>query len=61
MCSEPCLTVCNPMDNSQAPLPVEFSRQEYWSVLPCPSPGDLPNPEIELASPVSVGGFFTTV
>ena len=28
-----------------------FSRQEYWSVLPCPPPGDLPNPGIELRSP----------
>ena len=31
----------------QAPLPMEFSRQEYWSGLPCRSPGDLPNPGIE--------------
>ena len=30
--------------NLQAPLSVEFSRQEYWSGLPFPSPGDLPNP-----------------
>ena len=30
----------------QAPLSVEFSRPEYWSGLPCPSPGDLPNPGI---------------
>ena len=35
----------------QAPLPMEFSRQEYWSGLPCPPPRDLPNPGIELASP----------
>ena len=35
----------------QAPLSMEFSRQEYWSVLPCPSPGDLPNPGIEPRSP----------
>ena len=28
----------------QVPLPVGFSRQEYWSGLPCPSPGDLPDP-----------------
>ena len=34
----------------QAPPPMEFSRQEYWSLLPCPSPGDLPNPEIEPGS-----------
>ena len=35
----------------QAPLSIEFSRQEYWSGLPFPSPGDLPNPGIE--TPVS--------
>jgi len=37
----------------QAPLSVRFSRQEYWSGLPCPSPGDLPDPEIEPASLMS--------
>ena len=37
-----------------------FSRQEYWSELPFPSPGDLPDPGIELASPALAGGFFTT-
>ena len=37
----------------QAPLSMEFFRQEYWSGLPFPSPGDLPNPGIELASPGS--------
>ena len=35
----------------QAPLSVEFSRQEYWSGLPFPSPGDLPDPGIKPASP----------
>ena len=35
----------------QAPLSVGFSRQEYWSGLPCPPPGDLSNPEIEPRSP----------
>ena len=35
----------------QVPLSVEFSRQEYWSGLPCPPAGDLPDPGIELASP----------
>ena len=35
----------------QAPLPMGFSRQEYWSVLPCPLPGDLPSPGIEPRSP----------
>ena len=34
----------------QAPLSMEFSRQEYWSGMPFPSLGDLPNPEIELMS-----------
>ena len=37
-----------------------FSRQEYWSGLPCPSPGDLPDPGIEAASPTLAGAFFTT-
>ena len=35
----------------QAPLSMEFSRQEYWRGLPCPSSGDLPDPRIELMSP----------
>ena len=47
----------------QAPLFMGFSRQEYCSVLPFPSPGDLPNPGIKPASfmsPALAGGFFTT-
>ena len=47
----------------QAPLSVKFSRQEYWSGLPCPPPGDLPNPRVEiesLTSPALAGRFFTT-
>ena len=47
----------------QAPLFMEFSRLEYWSELPFPTPGDLPNPGIEpasLVSPVLAGRFFTT-
>ena len=44
----------------QAPLSIGFSRQEYWSGLPFPSPGDLPDPGIEPASPALAGGFFTT-
>jgi len=35
----------------QASLSMEFSRQEYWSGLPCPPPGDLPNPWIKLGAP----------
>ena len=47
----------------EAPLPVEFSRQEYWSGLLFPLPEDLPNPATEpvsLESPVLAGRFFTT-
>ena len=47
----------------QVPLSVEFSKQEYWSGLLFPTPGDLPNPGIKsmsLASPSLAGGFFTT-
>ena len=43
----------------QAPLSMEFPRQEYWSGLLFYSPGDLPGPEIEPVSPALVG-FFTT-
>ena len=46
----------------QAPLSMEFSRQEYWSGLPFPTLGDLPDPRIEptsFTSPVLVGRFFT--
>ena len=47
----------------QASLSVEFSREEYWSGLPCPPPGDLPEPGIEpasLMSPALAVRFFTT-
>ena len=43
----------------QAPLSMGFPRQEYWSGLPCPPPGDLPDPEIEPRSPAFAGGFFS--
>ena len=43
----------------QAPLSMGFFRQEYWSGLPRPAPGDLPNPDIESVSPTLAGGFFT--
>ena len=39
----------------QASLSMGFQRQEYWSRLPFPSPGDLPNPEVEHMSPISAG------
>ena len=44
----------------QAPLSMGFARQEYWSGLPFPSPGDLPNPGIKPMSPALAGGFFTS-
>ena len=47
----------------QAPIPMEFSRQEYWSGLPFLTPENLPDPRIEpksLASPSFAGGFLTT-
>ena len=47
----------------QAPLSMGFSRQKYWSELPCLPPGDLPDPRIKpapLTSSVLAGGFFTT-
>ena len=43
-----------------APLSLGFPRQEYWSGLPFPSPGDLPDPGIEPESPALTGRFFTT-
>jgi len=46
------------MDISQAPLSMEFSKQEYWSGFPFPTPGDLPKPGIKpasLASPALAG------
>ena len=58
--------MCSVISNSlepQAPLSIEFSRQEYWSGLPFPPPGYLPDPGIEpesLESPALVGGLFTS-
>ena len=43
----------------QVPLSMGFLRQEHWSGLPFPSPGDLPDPGIEPMSPALAGGFFT--
>ena len=50
----PWTTVC------PAPLSTGFPRQEYWSGLPFPPPGDLPDPGIKPSSPELVGRFFTT-
>ena len=47
----------------QAPLSMGFFRQEYWSKLPFPTPGDFPSPKIKLAflvSPALAGGFLIT-
>ena len=58
-----CVCVCSVVSNSLQPhglqparllYPREFSRQEYWSGLPFPSPGDLPDSGIEPVSPVSI-------
>ena len=48
-----CPTLCNSMDC------MGFSRQESWSGLPFPPPGDLPDPGMEHVSPTLAGGFFT--
>ena len=52
----------DPMDVArQVPLSMGFLRQEYWSGLAFPTPGDLPNPGIKPEAPALAGGFFTTV
>ena len=51
--AQSCLTLCPWTVACQVPLSMGFSRQEYWSGLPFPSPGDLPNPGIELGSSAS--------
>ena len=63
--AQSCLSLCDPMDYiaCQAPLSMEFSRQESWSGLLFPSPGNFPDPGIEplsLASPALAGKFLTT-
>ena len=55
--TQPCLTLCNPMDCSPpAPLSMDFSREEYWNGLLCPPPGGLPDPGIKPRSPT--GRFY---
>ena len=49
--AQPCPTLCNPIDRNPPGSSVEFSRQEYWSGFPFPSPGDLPNPGIKPGFP----------
>ena len=52
MAPQLCSTLCDPSDcSTTAPLSMGFPRQEYWSGLPFPSPGDLRDPGMESASP----------
>ena len=68
VCACTCTLGCSVMSDSlipwtvacQAPLSMKFSRQEYWSGLSFPSPGDLPDPGIKCMSPALADGFFTT-
>ena len=58
-----CPTLCYSMDVHQVPRSTGFSRQEHWSGLPSPPPGDFPNQRIQpesLASPALAAGFFTS-
>ena len=63
MLAQLCQTLCDPTHLAhQAPLPMEFPRQEYWSGLLCPPPGDLPDPGVEPecpASPALASGFLS--
>ena len=63
MCAQSSPTLCNSMDCGPPGSSVhgisQFPGQEYWSELPFPPPGDLPDPGIESPSPVLTGGFFT--
>ena len=55
------MTLCHPQTVvHQVPPSMGFPRQEYWSGLPLPPPGNLPDPEIKSVSPALAGGFFTT-
>ena len=56
-----CLTLATPWTIAcQVLLSMEFPRQEYWSGVPFPSPGDLLNPGTEPGNPTLAGGFLTT-
>ena len=59
-CSHVWLFVAPCTVTHQSPPSMGFPRQAYWSVLPFPSPGDLPDPGIQPVSPELPGGFFTT-
>ena len=61
VCAQLCPTPYDPMVAHQPPLFIGFFRQEYWSKLPFPTPGNLPNPGMEAVSIVSLalaGKFF---
>ena len=59
--TQSCLTLCDPWTVAyQASLSMGFSRQEYWSGLPFPSPGALPDPGIEPRSPASEADALTS-
>ena len=57
--AELCPTLYDTIDCSLPGSSVPGIFQEYWNELPLPSPGDLPNPGIELMAPALAGGFFT--
>ena len=58
--AQSCLTLCDPMDcRPPGSSSMGFSRQEYWSGLPFPSPGDLSDPGIELWSPALQANALT--
>ena len=57
--AQSCLFATLWTETLQAPLSMGFLRQEYWSGLPFPAPGALPDPGIEALSPALAGGFFT--
>ena len=59
VCVFSCFWLSATRKTCQAPLSMEFSRQEYWSELPFPTPSDLPDPGIEPESPALAGWFFT--
>ena len=61
--AQSCSILCNSMDcvACQAPLSMGYSRQEYWSGLSWPPPGDLSNPGVKPGSPGMAGRFFTTM
>ena len=60
VCAQWCLTLCDPMNCIALQVPLEFSRQEYWSGLLFPPPGDLSDSGIKPASLAMAGGCFTT-